>query len=135
MKIQAYLLALFVLALAMGSVWHGIQSGHLMEALPEIAVHLSLAGFFVWRAWKIAGGGAAAEHRTKIIGVRWEGATSAALMAFCGCIVLYVPLAAISSLHPDTFHHVDPETMLAITFVVASACAVLVGVCRFFWWD
>ena len=135
MKIQPYLLALFVLALAMGSVWQWLQSGHLMEALPEIAVHLSLAGFFLWRAWKIAKGGAAAEIQAKATGLRWGEATSAALRTFCGCIVLYVPLAAISGLHPETFHHIDPQTMLAVTFVIASAGAVLVGTCRFLWWD
>ena len=135
MKIQPYLLALFVLALAMGSIWRGLQSGHLIEALPEIAVHLSLAGLFVWRAWKITKGGAAAEHQTRMIGARWEEATSAALRAFCGCVILYVPLAAISGLHPETFHHIDPQTMLAVTFVIASAGAVLVGTCRFLWWD
>jgi len=135
MDIRSSLLALFVLVLAMGSVWHGIQAGHLMENLPEIAVHLSLAGFFVWRAWKIANDGTTAEYQTKIIGLRLEEATSAALKAFCGCIALYVPLAAISSLHPETFHHTDPETMLAATFVIASAGAVLVGLCWFFWTD
>ena len=134
MIVRASLLALFVLVLALGSVWHGIQAGHLLENFPEIAVHLSLAGFLGWRAWKIANDGKYAEYQAKTTSLRWQEATSAALMVFCSCVVLFVPLAAISSLHPETFHHIDPEAMLAVMFVIASAGAVLMGICRFFWW-
>jgi len=130
MAIRPYLPALFVLVLALGAVSHAIQAGRLMAYLPEILIHASLAAFLGWRAWKIANAGGSAEYQAKIDLRRWEEASSTALMFFCSCLVLFVPLMAIASLHPQTFRHLDMETML----FAAPLAAAAVGLCRFFWW-
>jgi hypothetical protein len=134
MRIPPTLLAFLMLILLEESVRHGIQAGHLMVNLPEIVIYSLTAGILGWRAWKTENDKQFSEVQAKLDSLPWHEAIATAKMFFCCCIVLFVPLIAIASLHPETFGQLDYKTMLVFPLYVAPVCAVLAGICRFFWW-
>jgi hypothetical protein len=134
MNIRPLLAVIFLLVMASGMIEGGIQHGHFVRTLPSLVIPLLIIAFAVWREWKVATDAHFAAHQAKIDSLPWEEAFFAAMMFFVSCIVLFVPLVAIASLHPETFQHIDFETMLVLPLFIAPVGAVVVWICRFFWW-
>ena len=133
-RIGYCLVALFMLIAAVRALAQGIQTGHLMAALPGVLVFSLIGGFLAWREWMITTDRQFAAYQAEIDSLPWEEAMSAAQTFFLACIVLFVLSLAFASLEPQIMSRLNLEALLMVPLGIAPVGAILVGICRFFWW-